>query len=88
MTNSLKPKESFRSISKRADDWGEVVLSPAFKYACEVAWSEFTLRRVAHDQFSGFRLAGAKEFLDVLLNLSEKATIQENEDKTQLQPIQ
>lgn len=86
MINSLKPKDAFQSESLRSDAWGEVALSPAFKSACAAAWAEFSLRRLTHDQFAGYKLSGAKDFLEVLLNLSEKAPLQEATPKDQLIP--
>jgi hypothetical protein len=76
--NRLQPREEFQSADdKRADVHQEIVLSPRFKEACEVALLEYvmglstsSLQTAAE---TAYKIEGAKGVLAVLLNLGDQS---------------
>lgn len=85
--NTLSPKTLFVEDKKRADRHMEFVLSPAFHAAAQVALAEYALLVARKDALAGPFLMGAKEFLEILMNLGDpKAQPTDSSDIPQLTP--
>lgn len=73
--NVLSPKPDFLSNPKQADAFMEIVCSPSFRHAAQVALAEYAMRLPGSDPRSTYRLAGAREMLDLLLTLGTPGNI-------------
>ncbi len=70
--NKLSPKQTFISDPKSADAFQEYMMSPGFRRAVELAFCQFTLDFKETDVLAAPQIAGAKRFIDVLLNFGER----------------
>lgn len=74
--NLITPKLDFIRDSKIADSHQETVLSPKFRKACEVALLEYTLglstTTLQSAAETAYKLQGAKDVINVLLNLGDQ----------------
>lgn len=70
MTISIQPKGDFLKDKTRASKHQDVMANPEFRENCKVALLEMQLAMPVDGQ-SILKLKGAKEFLDILLNLGE-----------------
>lgn len=91
--NTLIPKAEFLGDPKRADAHQEIVLSPAFKKAIEIALLQYAMNLggdTADQQrliTVGLRLEGAKGFIDELLNLGNATKPIYQRDESELEPV-
>lgn len=85
--NILSPKTSFVEDKKRADRHMETMMDPRFHAAAQVALAEYALRVARKDALAGPFLLGAKEFLEILMNLGDpQAEPTDTSDLPQLTP--
>lgn len=84
-TNKLQPRARFIEDSKRADAHQELMLSPVFKSAVEIALLDYVMSLQTSSLQSAaetaYKLEGARGFIERLLNLGDK-TRPLNERKT------
>lgn len=73
--NKLAPKDRFQSNQQRAGEHQDLVMSPEFKGACEIALAQYAVNLVCDNQMDamavGFKLQGAKDFANILLTLGD-----------------
>lgn len=67
--NALTPKADFLKNSRGADQHMEIVLSPQFRGAAGAALLEYVMSLDGGDPRSTYKMAGAREVMNVLLNL-------------------
>ena len=74
MRQALLPKNDFIKDKARASAFADAVAAPTFRDGVKAALSAYTLALplVTQPGASALRLAGAKEFVDVLLNIGEQ----------------
>lgn len=73
--NLLSPKIFYAEDKKRADRHQEVVLSPAFHMAAQIALAEYALQLAAkhegRDALTSAKLEGVRDYLSILMNLGD-----------------
>lgn len=80
--NRLTPKADFLKDKKAVDAFAETVMNPQFRYCAEVAFAEYALRQLAgNDPRSGYRLAGARDMLNTLMNLGNANFVPVQDDE-------
>ena len=67
--NKIEPKKDFLTDSKAADRHTEIVMSPEFRHATLIAFAEFASKLDGKNPVSAPKLEGAKEVLNILLEL-------------------
>lgn len=86
--NSLSPKSDFLKNTKAAGDFMDIVMNPSFRACVDVALTEYVMRLNAKDPRSAFRIGGARDVLNILMNLGNKSHLMTEEDEPQhLTPV-
>lgn len=88
----LSPKANFIRDGKKADAHQEVMLSPQFQHAAQVALAEYACQLASLDvsmqATSGLKLQGARAFAETLMNLGvPEMPSAYSDDSTELRPI-
>lgn len=94
MTPSIiSPKSDFNDDPKRADRHQEIVLSPEFKHAMQVALLSYTMRLtdprsepIVLGQ-AGLKIEGAKGVLEELINLGKISKLPSEPSSDELDPL-
>lgn len=83
----ITPKLDYiKTDSKRADSIQEIVMSPTFRRAAEVALLEYAMR-LGEGPATGLKISGAKGFLEELLNVGIEFPTQPLPEDNQLSPV-
>jgi hypothetical protein len=91
--HALTPKAEFLADAKRAGAHQDMVLSPEFKKALEIALLQYAMNLggdTADQQrliTVGLRLEGAKGFIEELLNLGNRTKPIYQKDPAELEPV-
>lgn len=85
--NNIDPKKTFLLDNKSSDAFQENVMSPAFRRAVELAFCEFVMRISPNDLVAAPKIAGAKAFMQTLLNFGNPRELDlDSDDETNLTP--
>lgn len=66
--NRLTPKADFIANGP-SNNFQEIVMKPDFRMAAIMAFSEYCMQQADDDPRSTYKISGAREFVNVLLNL-------------------
>jgi hypothetical protein len=91
MKIALTPKHDFLSDKLRASTHQDVVASPQFKSAAQLALLEMQFRsgftNIGEASINYIKLKGAQEFLTILINLGEPDEPRRNHTQESLNPV-
>lgn len=91
--NIITPKGSFLADAKRAGAHQDIVASPQFRQAIEIALLSYTLKQGGPSADAqqlvtvGLRLEGARGVLEELMNLGHPDVLKSNFPTQELDPI-
>lgn len=89
--NKLTPKVDFIRDSKIADNHQETVLNPDFRAACGVALLQYTINlstvNLQSAAENAYKIQGAKEVIEVLLNLGDHSQQSSGPSPDNLDPV-
>jgi hypothetical protein len=89
--NTLSPRARFQSNHQRAGAHQDIVMAPNFKDACEITLAEYARQLTCDSQLEacavGYKLQGAKDALNILLNLGDLKAPDYTATPEQLQPV-
>lgn len=90
-SNLLSPRARYQSNHQRSGAHQDIVMSPNFREACEVTLAEYARQLTCDNQLEacavGYKLQGAKDALNILLNLGDLKAPDYTATPEQLMPV-